>query len=225
MTLAGFSTEKEETDHVSDQILRLLVDQQEWWKAETQRWEKEREMWMTERQRWEAEKTEMKNSINELKVKVRSLETASSALVYTSTQPENDDGAVPIATEKTKVKSKHNDAVPIAAGKAKVKAMETASAVPPSPQIDASQQHESDEDVLSIATRSDDTGTWEPVVHQLSQQLTEASARLEALETVTQNQEQAIMEARGSVYVRWGRSVCPNSEAVVYSGFSLRGDF
>ncbi|KAK7499561.1 hypothetical protein BaRGS_00009213, partial [Batillaria attramentaria] len=68
-----------------------------------------------------------------------------------------------------------------------------------------------------VITRSDDTNTLEPVVSQMSQQLGEVRAEVQALKSENQQQAQALQEAKSSVYVRWGRSVCPSSNEVVYT--------
>nr|KAG5690627.1 hypothetical protein BaRGS_018097 [Batillaria attramentaria] len=69
-----------------------------------------------------------------------------------------------------------------------------------------------------VSVRSDDTTPLEPVVTQLSQQLTEVSAEVQAMKNANTQQDAAIQEAGSSVYVRWGRSVCPSSSHLVYSG-------
>nr|KAG5701468.1 hypothetical protein BaRGS_000864 [Batillaria attramentaria] len=72
--------------------------------------------------------------------------------------------------------------------------------------------------VHGIGTRSDDLSPLEPVITQLSQKLTEVSADVQALKNTNTQQDAAIQEAATSVYVRWGRSVCPTSTQLVYSG-------
>nr|KAG5700163.1 hypothetical protein BaRGS_010470 [Batillaria attramentaria] len=63
-----------------------------------------------------------------------------------------------------------------------------------------------------IVARSDDTGPLEPVVSQMTQQMTEMSSEIQALKNTVQ-------EAGHSVYIRWGHSACPASSAdLVYSG-------
>nr|KAG5708495.1 hypothetical protein BaRGS_026222 [Batillaria attramentaria] len=52
----------------------------------------------------------------------------------------------------------------------------------------------------------------------MSQQLGEVRAEVQALKSENQQQAQALQEAKSSVYVRWGRSVCPSSNEVVYTG-------
>nr|KAG5690628.1 hypothetical protein BaRGS_018098 [Batillaria attramentaria] len=69
-----------------------------------------------------------------------------------------------------------------------------------------------------MSVRSDDTTPLEPVVTQLSQRLTEVSAEVQAMKNTNTQQDAAIQEAGSSVYVRWGRSVCPSSTHLVYSG-------
>nr|KAG5701469.1 hypothetical protein BaRGS_000865 [Batillaria attramentaria] len=68
-------------------------------------------------------------------------------------------------------------------------------------------------------------GPLEPVVTELAQRLTAVSADvqantagIQALKNTNTHQDAAIQEAATSVYVRWGRSVCPSSAHLVYSG-------
>ncbi|KAK7494968.1 hypothetical protein BaRGS_00013847 [Batillaria attramentaria] len=68
-----------------------------------------------------------------------------------------------------------------------------------------------------VITRSDDTSTWEPVVSEMNVRLVQVSAEVQALKSENQQQAQAIQEAKSSVYVRWGRSVCPSTSELVYS--------
>nr|KAG5693598.1 hypothetical protein BaRGS_014618 [Batillaria attramentaria] len=69
-----------------------------------------------------------------------------------------------------------------------------------------------------LSPRSDDTNTLETVVNQLSQRVTEVNADVQALKNANSQQDAAIQEAGSSVYVRWGRSTCPSTSSLVYSG-------
>ncbi|XP_025081098.1 uncharacterized protein LOC112556365 [Pomacea canaliculata] len=66
-----------------------------------------------------------------------------------------------------------------------------------------------------VEKRSDDAGTWEPVVAQVTQRLNLAEANIQALRNLATAEQQA----RGSVYTRWGSSQCPSSATTVYSGY------
>ncbi|KAK7492810.1 hypothetical protein BaRGS_00015948 [Batillaria attramentaria] len=85
-------------------------------------------------------------------------------------------------------------------------------------QNDPVDEEEPGPDNHDVITRSDDTSGWEPVVGQLSQHVTEMDAEIRALKNVNTQQNQAIQESGTSVYVRWGRSGCPSSASLVYSG-------
>ncbi|XP_025081100.1 uncharacterized protein LOC112556367 [Pomacea canaliculata] len=65
-----------------------------------------------------------------------------------------------------------------------------------------------------LEKRSDDTASWEPVVAQVTQRLNLAEANIEALK----NSVVADQQRTGTVYVRWGNSICPGSAETVYSG-------
>nr|KAG5711792.1 hypothetical protein BaRGS_023556 [Batillaria attramentaria] len=52
----------------------------------------------------------------------------------------------------------------------------------------------------------------------MNQQLTEMSSQIQALKNVNLQQDQAIQDSQSSLYVRWGRSSCPASSQLVYSG-------
>ena len=72
--------------------------------------------------------------------------------------------------------------------------------------------------LLDVSLRSDDTLPLEAVVSQMTQQLTQVTADVQTLRNVNTQQDQAIQEARGSSYIRWGHSTCPVSTELVYSG-------
>ena len=79
--------------------------------------------------------------------------------------------------------------------------------------------------VSNVRVRSDDSGPLEAVVTQLSQKLTEVSADIQAIDSEVQTlkntdvqQNNDIMDARTSTFIRWGSSRCPNSSQLVYSG-------
>ncbi|XP_025114092.1 uncharacterized protein LOC112576074 [Pomacea canaliculata] len=59
--------------------------------------------------------------------------------------------------------------------------------------------------------RADDTASWELVLAQVTQRLNLAEANIQALKNSDQ--------AKGTLYVRWGQSVCPGSAELVYSGY------
>ncbi|KAK7495648.1 hypothetical protein BaRGS_00013095, partial [Batillaria attramentaria] len=72
--------------------------------------------------------------------------------------------------------------------------------------------------------RSDDTSAWEPVVSQMSSQMTQMNAEIQVLKTVNQQQDQTtqnavnkLNQAIGTSYVRWGHGACPNSSEIFYS--------
>nr|KAG5705661.1 hypothetical protein BaRGS_026600 [Batillaria attramentaria] len=74
--------------------------------------------------------------------------------------------------------------------------------------------------------RSDDTSAWEPVVSQMSSQMTQMNAEIQVLKTVNQQQDQTtqnavnkLNQAIGTSYVRWGHGACPNSSEIFYSVF------
>ena len=58
----------------------------------------------------------------------------------------------------------------------------------------------------------------EPEVNQMSQRLSEVAAEVQSLKNANSQQDQAIQQAGTSTFVRWGRSVCPSSTELVYSG-------
>nr|KAG5693600.1 hypothetical protein BaRGS_014620 [Batillaria attramentaria] len=96
------------------------------------------------------------------------------------------------------------------------------SAVPPQA---IKSELDSDQDIApsvlsshDVFARSDDHNPLEPVVNQLSQKMTEVSADVQALKNANTQQDVAIQEAGSSVYVRWGRSTCPSTSSLVYSG-------
>ena len=74
-------------------------------------------------------------------------------------------------------------------------------------------------------TRADDINSLEPVVTQLSQRLNEVGADVEALKTVTTQQDDRIQEAATSTFVRWGRSTCPSSAELIYTGTAGGADY
>ena len=73
--------------------------------------------------------------------------------------------------------------------------------------------------------RADDINSLEPVVTQLSQRLNEVGAEVEALRTVTTQQDERIQEAATSTFVRWGRSTCPSSAELIYTGAAGGTDY
>ena len=60
--------------------------------------------------------------------------------------------------------------------------------------------------------------TLEPEVNQMSQTLSEVTAEVQSMKNANSQQDQAIQQAGTSTFVRWGRSVCPSSTELVYSG-------
>ena len=60
--------------------------------------------------------------------------------------------------------------------------------------------------------------TLEPEVNQMSQNLSDVTAEVQSLKNLNSQQDQAIQQAGTSTFVRWGRSVCPSSTELVYSG-------
>ena len=58
----------------------------------------------------------------------------------------------------------------------------------------------------------------EPEVNQMSQRLSEVAAEVQSLKNANSQQDQAIQQAGTSTFVRWGRSVCPSSTELVYTG-------
>ena len=69
-----------------------------------------------------------------------------------------------------------------------------------------------------LQVRSDDANALEGVVAQLDQRVSQVGAEVQALKNTDAQHEQAIVEAGSTTFVRWGRSVCPNSTQLVYSG-------
>jgi len=63
--------------------------------------------------------------------------------------------------------------------------------------------------------RSDDTSPLEAVVSQLTKKMAIMEAQMEA-----QTQSlQSLQNGQGSTFIRWGKSSCPSSSQIVYSGF------
>ncbi|KAK7105049.1 hypothetical protein V1264_019670 [Littorina saxatilis] len=66
--------------------------------------------------------------------------------------------------------------------------------------------------------RSDDINALEGVVAQTNQRVSEMGAQLEALKNAGIQRDLAIVQAASTTFVRWGRSTCPNSTQLVYTG-------
>lgn len=74
------------------------------------------------------------------------------------------------------------------------------------------------------ATRSDDASPLEATVSQLSQQVVNMAADIQSTHNKNTQQDAAIRQASGSTFVRWGRSYCPSTAELVYSGYLGGGD-
>ena len=87
------------------------------------------------------------------------------------------------------------------------------------PEVNQMSQHLSDvtAEVQSLKN------TLEPEVNQISQTLSEVTAEVQSLKNANSQQDQAIQQAGTSTFVRWGRSVCPSSTELVYSGVAGGG--
>ena len=82
------------------------------------------------------------------------------------------------------------------------------------PEVNQMSQHLSDvtAEVQSLKN------TLEPEVNQMSQRLSDVTAEVQSTKNANSQQDQAIQQAGTSTFVRWGRSVCPSSTELVYSG-------
>jgi hypothetical protein len=79
--------------------------------------------------------------------------------------------------------------------------------------------------VHKMMLRADDGGPLEAVVNQMSQQIANINADIQALKNTDQQilsanhqQDANIQDARTSTYVHWGSSHCPADAQLVYSG-------
>ena len=82
-------------------------------------------------------------------------------------------------------------------------------------------EKDTDSESYHLHSRSDDTDYYhilERALVQANQRVSEMEAEVQALKKADVNREQAIVQAASTTFIRWGRSVCPNSTRLVYTG-------
>ena len=184
-----------------DQLERRFDEERRQWETEKQDWQKEKlewqkqnEDWQKDKQDWQRQRETLEQLSLEMHSQIISLQHKVDALEAVGNTHRDTRFPTPQVLSQAADSSKTSSEKP--------------------------SQRRHDHHVL---VRSDDVDPLGLVVNQMSQRLSEVAAEVQSLKNVNSQQDQAIQQAGTSTFVRWGRSVCPTSTELVYSGVAGGG--
>ena len=186
------------------------------WRREKQDWQREKEDWRREKEDWQQEKLQWLKEKQSWQVEKRQCQSQTQ-----NPQPHKDHMLADIVSLKRKPDklgsphpTDHKGGV-------------TVSQSPPfagsyvlKPAVSNTGAKTHDRNI-----RTDDPSPLEGVVAQLELRVSQTGAELQALKNADVQHEQAIVQAASTTFVRWGRSVCPNSTQLVYTGVVGGGEW
>ena len=208
-----------EINRTGNERNRTGNEKQDWqrekqdWRREKQDWQREKEDWQRENQDWQQEKLQWLKEKQSWQVEKRQCQSQTQ-----NSQPHKDHDIVSLKRKPDKLESPHPTDHKGGVTVSQSAPFAGSYVLKPAASNTGAKTHDRN-------IRSDDPSPLEGVVAQLELRVSQTGAELQALKNADVQHEQAIVQAASTTFVRWGRSVCPNSTQLVYTGVVGGGEW